>query len=113
MVWAYPIAILVVLLLVQVLTARAGADIAPAQVISPLAPPVTITVETSDESGQSWRAGLVTQKTGMLLTRYRTPDGQSGLATDSSTLPPGSLVLAVGSMEQLKAGTALLGQTSP
>ena len=110
---AYPIAILVVLLIVQALAARAGASIASAEVTSPLAPPVTIAVETSDESGRSWRAGLVTQKTGVLLTRYRTPDGQAGLATDSSTLPPGSLVLAVGSMEQLKAGTALLGQTSP
>jgi putative transport protein len=110
---AYPIAILFVLLIVQVLAARTGANIAPTQVTSPLAPPVTIAVETSDESGQPWRAGLVTQKTGVLLTRYRMHDGQSGLATDSSTLPPGSLVLAVGNGEQISAAVALLGRTGP
>lgn len=107
---AYPIAIIFVLLMVQVLATRAGANVAHTEVISPLAPPVTIAVETNDESGQPWRAGLVTQKTGVLLTRYRRPDGQSGLATDSSTLPPGSLVLAVGNAEQINAAVALLGR---
>ncbi len=110
---AYPIAILVVLLFVQVLAARAGTGVAPAEVISPLATPVTISVETCDESGQPWRAGLVTQKTDVLLTRYRAPDGQTGLAADSSVLPPGSLVLAVGSAEQIRIGVALLGRVSP
>ena len=110
---AYPIAILVVLLIVQVLATRSGKNVPPIEVISPLATPVTIAVETLDESGQPWRAGVVTQKTGALLTRYRTPDGQSGLATDASTLPPGSLVLAVGNVAQIEKGTALLGRISP
>lgn len=108
---AYPLAIVFVLLMVQVLATRAGPNLARTEVTSPLAPPVTIAIETSDDSGQPWRAGSITQMTGVLLTRYRTPDGQSGLAMDSSILPPGSLVLAVGNAEQINAAIALLGRT--
>ena len=110
---AYPISILVVLLIIQVLAARAGPNIAPAEITPPLAPSITIAIETSDEFGQPWRAGLVTHNTGVLLTRYRTPVGQIGLAKDSSKLPAGSLVLAVGSTEQLKSAVELLGRISP
>jgi putative transport protein len=110
---AYPIAILAVLLMVQALAAGRSSDVSSADAMPPLPPPITIAVKNRDESGQPWQAGLITQRTGVLLTRYRTPDGQTGLANDSSALPPGSLVLAVGNAEQVQSAIALLGQSSP
>jgi putative transport protein len=107
---AYPISILSILLLVQVLSARATAP--ATESIPSLPAAITIAVETSDHSGQSWNPDRVTEKTGVLLTRFRRPDGQSGLATDSSAIPPGSLVLAVGTTEQINAAIALLGHAS-
>lgn len=109
---AYPISILFVLLLVQLLSARAGTTAPSNESIPPLPAAITIAVETNDPAGQPWNPARVTEKTGVLLTRFRSPEGHSGLATDSSLLPPGSLVLAVGTTEQINAAIALLGHAS-
>jgi len=49
----------------------------------------------------------------VVLSRRQTPEGSIALTTDDDAMPRGSLVVAVGNTERLKAAIALLGRVSP
>lgn len=110
---AYPIAVVFVLLLAQVLSIRLRSTepVERAALSMPVA--LTIAVDTTDADNQPWTVAAIEQKTGVVLSRRQTPEGSIALTIDDDALPPGSLVVAVGNAERLKAAIALLGRVSP
>jgi putative transport protein len=101
---AYPLAIIVILLLIQWRSARAAAGESAAKVEGPMS--TTIEVE------RPLRAGEVMERHGVVLTRVRLADNAVHLITPATELPPGSLVVAVGERTRLRAATAALGRES-
>jgi AspT/YidE/YbjL antiporter-like protein len=81
---AYPIAIVCMLVLIQVLATRNDPKNAAAEISLPLPGPVTIQIENLGENSEAWRAGTLGKRTGVLITRYRLPDGSTGLATQGA-----------------------------
>jgi putative transport protein len=110
---AYPIAIVLVLLLAQALSVGVRSTEPGDAAEFPIRTALTIAVETAAENGQAWSAELVEQRTGVVLSRRRTPGGPIEIVTDAAALPTGSLVVAVGNADQLKSAIALLGRVSP
>lgn len=110
---AYPIAIVLVLLLAQALAVRVPSKEPSDAVAFPIPTALTIAVESTDANGQAWAAATVEQMTGIVLSRRGSQDGHVELVTDATKLPPGSLVVAVGNADQLKSAIALLGRVSP
>ncbi len=109
---AYPVSIVLVLLLVQWLAARAPAGDRKAANLLALPPAMTIAVETPNPNCGAWRVHEIAEKCGVLVTRVRTAGGTSELAAEATELPPGSLVLAVGTPTHLDAAAAALGHKS-
>lgn len=110
---AYPVAVIFVLLLVQGLASRPQ----PAAVTAPEATeslplPTTIAVTLTQADGTPWTAAQIMDQTGVVLTRFRKANGKAGLITGATSLPAGTLVLAVGSEEHVRAAATLLGSRS-
>lgn len=101
---AYPLAILVVLLLIQVRAALAR----PGEAITTPEGPVSTTIDVLHTA----RAGEIMAAHGVVLTRVRLPDNAVHLITPATELPAGALVVAVGARERLQAATAALGRES-
>lgn len=101
----YPLAVLAVLLLIQWLSARAGAAAAAGE---PADGPVSMTVEVERPT----LAGALMAAHGVVLTRVRLPDGSVQLVTPATPLPAGALVVAVGARSRLAAAAAELGRES-
>jgi len=110
---AYPVAIVLVMLLAQALSVRTRSNEPADAAVSPIPTALTIAVEARGPDGQPWLADIVQRQTGVVLSRQRSPDGRIELVSDVTTLSPGSLVVAVGNPEQLKSAIALLGRVSP
>lgn len=101
---AYPIAILVVLLLIQWRASRASAHEVPAPAPGPMS--VTIEVRVPGRAGDYMAAHRV------VFTRARLPDGRTELVTPEMNLPEGALVVAVGTHDRLRAAAEAIGQES-
>lgn len=110
---AYPIAIVLVLLLAQALSLRLRSTEPRDAAAFSMPVALTLAVETTDANAQPWSAAVVEQMTGVVLSRCRKPNDSLKLVTEDDTLPMGSLVVAVGNAERLKAAITLLGRVSP
>ncbi|MGV3773899.1 MAG: aspartate:alanine exchanger family transporter [Verrucomicrobiales bacterium] len=109
---AYPIAIIVVLLAIQALSMRKSAKKAESTEKPSLAPPITIVIEKMNLTGAPFTAEQITRETGVLLTRYRTREGKTGLVDPSTPLPSGSSVVAIGTTDQVNAAAGMLGEAT-
>jgi putative transport protein len=106
----YPFAVLAVLLLFQARSMRsAPQDLAPPPNTLPRAQ--TIEVRKKRE-GRAWRAGEVEEQTGVVLTRFRAPDGSIALAKAETGLSQGTQVIVVGSPHNVQQAVELLGAVS-
>lgn len=106
----YPFAVLAVLLLFQIRTVRAAPhELAPPGNTLPRAQTIDVQ-ETND--GNEWTAGEIEQRTGVVLTRYRTPGGSVALAKTGTTMPVGAQVIVVGSPHNVQQAVELLGAVS-
>lgn len=110
---AYPVAIVLVLLLAQALSVRTRSNEPADTSVSPIPTALTIAVEALGPDGQPWLADIVQRQTGVVLSRQRNPNGRIELVADATALSPGGFVVAVGNPEQLKSAIALLGRVSP
>lgn len=101
---AYPLAIIVILLLIQWRAARAAGSERSAKGEGPMS--------TTIEVARPARAGDVMAEHRVVLTRVRRADDSVHLITPATELPAGSLVVAVGERARLRAATAALGHES-
>lgn len=101
---AYPLAIIVILLLIQWRAARAAGSERSAKGEGPMS--------TTIEVAHPARAGDVMAEHRVVLTRVRRADDSVHLITPATELPAGSLVVAVGERARLRAATAALGHES-
>ncbi|MBA4138331.1 MAG: transporter [Opitutus sp.] len=102
---AYPLAIIVILLLIQW---RAAAAARSGERTAPVEGPMSTTIEVERPA----RAGEVMAAHGVVFTRVRLVDNSVHLITPSTELPAGSLIVAVGERARLQAATAALGHES-
>lgn len=106
---AYPVAVLVVLLLFQLRTARLARD--PLSNVQPNTLPRAQTIEVrTTNAGQPWLREEIERKTGVVLTRCRRPSGKVELLHENAILNPGDLVVAVGSPATLQEALKLTGE---
>lgn len=101
---AYPLAILVVLLLIQLRSARAHR----AEPRAPDEGPLSTTIEVL----RPVCAGEVMTRHAIVFTRGRWPDGTMRLLRPDSALDPGVLVVAVGTRARLLAAATEIGRES-
>lgn len=103
---AYPFAVTGLLLLMQLRASRSG----EATVKDSVAPSArTFRISNHTPEGELWTVGTVKACTGLVLTRRKLPEGLTELALDGNSLPPGTLVVAVGTPDQLAQASELLG----
>lgn len=106
----YPFAVLALLLLFQFRTMRASPqELQPPGNTLPRA--LTIEVQTLND-GKQWLAEEVEERTGLVLTRYRDPDGTIALVKGETSLAPGMQVVGVGSPQHIHDAISLLGKVS-
>ena len=106
----YPFAVLALLLLFQFRTMRASPqELQPPANTLPRA--LTIEVQTLND-GKQWLAEEVEERTGLVLTRYRDPDGTIALVKGETSLAPGMQVVGVGSPQHIHDAISLLGKVS-
>lgn len=106
---AYPAAVLVVLLLFQLRTARATRNALKISQPNPLPRAQTIEVLHTLQNAP-WDPHEVERRTGVVLTRLRDKSGKVELINEKSRLHSGDHVVAVGSPAHLQAAVNLLGQ---
>jgi putative transport protein len=107
----YPFAVLSLLMLFQARTMRA----APHEFEAPtntLPRAQTIDVQHFREPRKEWSVGEIQEASGVILTRFKTPDGAITLAKPASTLPPGAQAIVVGSPTNVQRAVELLGNVS-
>lgn len=108
----YPVAILLVMFLIQ---ARAvlRRDPPETDAHNQGALALTIEVTVTADAGRPWTAGELIDRLHVIFTRHRFPDGRTELVTPNTLLPPGRLVVAVGTPDRLTTACAFLGRESP
>lgn len=109
---SYPIALLVVLVLTEILVRRFPTTGATPATTPPGPASLTIQVERLAADGVSWLAAELEEKAGVLLTHRRLPGGAVEPVTPTTPLTLGCSVVAVGSVEGLRSATGLLGHLS-
>ena len=108
---AYPIAIIVVMLLIQARSSlrRDREEERPSgQGVRPM----TIEVTAAADAGRPWIAGELMDRLQVIFTRHRLPDGRMALVERDTPIASGQLVIAVGTPDRLAAAAAFLGRES-
>lgn len=101
---AYPLAIVVILLLIQWRSSRSPAAAAKPAGHGPMS--MTIDVRIPGRAADYMAAHRV------IFTRVRLPDGTTQLVTPATELPSGALVVAVGPHDRLRAAVEAIGNES-
>lgn len=105
----YPLGVFLTLLHIHLLALRhkAGSS-APAATLA-LPQPETFRIERLDPHGKPWTGDSLARRLGMVLTRFKPPGGEIQLVAPGSELPPGTLLVAIGTPNQLRELEHLVG----